>query len=147
MDADLTRLLAIEGIHDLSLVEVAEVLKLDERTVRRCTAKMDEQPTAGVPKLQAKRYQIRGKSSRRVRYPRGAVVRYIVEITTGDKSAILAAIAAQCPQYLPAAQGIKADAPAPAPLPANVVSIEEGKKPRVKRLPIDPLADHPRLFA
>lgn len=136
MDPDLSRLCSIEGDHDLTAAEVEHVLGLKERTVRRMVIK---------GKIEAKRYDAGGDGNqRRIRISRQAVVNYLLKITTGDKTALLSAIAAQCPQYLPAAQGLKSE---PAPLPPNVVPISEGTKPRHKKPLGDPYADHPRLFA
>lgn len=132
MDPDLARLCSIEGDHDLTAAEVEFVLDLKERTVRRMIRK---------GKIEAKRYDAGGDGDqRRIRVARRAVVNYLLKITTGDKAALLADIAAQCPQYLPAEQK------AAAPLPPNVVPISEGRKPRAKRPVKDPFEGHPMLF-
>lgn len=97
MDPDLARLCAIPGTHDLSMAEVAEVLQVSSKTVERNTR---------LQRIEAKRHGGRGDGvASRVRISRAAVVRYLVAISGGDKSVILAAVAAQCPQYLAAAQG------------------------------------------
>lgn len=128
MDSDLARLCALPGTHDLSLNEAAEVLQVSTSYIQRVQRR-------GL--LEAKRYQGRGDTAHRVRIPRAAIVRYLVKISSGDKSVILAAIAAQCPQYLHAAQGTE-------PAPSNVIPMHG---PRTKRPLKDPYAGHPQLFS
>jgi hypothetical protein len=112
MDSDLSRLCQMPGNHDLSMNEAAEVLQVSECYVQRAVRK-------GL--IEVKRYQARGTSKHgRVRIPRASVVRYLVNISTGDKGVILAAIAAQCPQWLAAAQGV--------PLPSNVIPMTETRR-------------------
>lgn len=115
MDSDLSRLCAIPGTHDLSLTEVAEVLQVSESFVQR---------SIRHGRMEVKRYQGRGQTAHRVRIPRASVVRYLVNISSGDKSVILSSIAAQCPQWLPAAQQ---PIPGAASTPENVVCIKMGK--------------------
>lgn len=117
-DPDLARLLAIPGDYDLSAAQVADVLQLSPQTIVRL---------AGTGEIEAKRHAARGCGKRRtIRIPRPAVVRYLVKSTTGDRAALLAAIALQCPQWLQIAQGTEA------PLPDNVIPM----KPRGRRLPM-----------
>ncbi len=133
MDPDIARLIAVPGTHDLSLPEVAEVLQLSECTIARLCRK---------GRLENKRHNARGDGSKpRVRISRAAVVRYLVQSSTGNKEVILSAIAAQCPQYLPAVQGLTAPA---GPVPANVIPISSG---RTRRPQNDRLSGHPDLFA
>ena len=128
MDSDLARLCALPGTHDLSLNETAEVLQVSTSYIQRVQRR-------GL--LEAKRYQGRGDTAHRVRIPRAAVVRYLVNISSGDKSVILSAIAAQCPQYLHAAQGTE-------PTPSNVIPMHGARKQRLIK---DPYAGHPQLFS
>lgn len=96
MDEDIKRLLSLPGKHDLSLKQVAEVLELSEKTVMLLIRRQ---------LLEAKKHLGRGKGiSTRHRISRAAVVRYLVNSSTGDRGAILAAIEEQCPQYLAAAK-------------------------------------------
>jgi hypothetical protein len=133
MDPDITRLCSIPGNDDLTTNQVEYVLDVRERSVRRMIRKGN---------LEAKRYDAGGTGEHgRLRVSRQAVVNYLLRITTGDKTALLSAIAERCPQYLPKAQ------PPAAPLPANVVDINELRKARPKRPTPDPYADHPLLFA
>ncbi len=128
MDSDLARLCAMPGTHDLSLNEAAEVLQVSTSYIQRVQRR-------GL--LEAKRYQGRGDTAHRVRIPRAAIVRYLVNISSGDKSVILAAVAAQCPQYLHAAQGTE-------PMPSNVIPMHGTRKSRPAK---DPYAGHPQLFS
>lgn len=131
MDPDITRLLAIPGTHDLSLPEVAEVLQYSECTVSRLCRKN---------RIEHKRVNARGDGSKpRVRISRAAVVRYLVQSSSGNRAVILSAIAAQCPQYLPAVQGLTTG-----PVPANVIPISSA---RPRRPQGDRLEGHPELFA
>lgn len=131
MDPDIARLASIPGDYDLSVDEAAEVLQLNRKTVERAMKH-------GL--LASKRHQGRGRGcSSRIRIPRAALVAYICKSYHGDKSVLLAAVAAQLPQYLPIAQGLP-----PAALPAPTANSKP--KPRAKRQP-DPYAGHPDLFA
>lgn len=130
MDPDLARLTAIPGTHDLTADEAAEVLQVSRWTIERVVAN---------GRLEAKRHPGRGRGrAMRLRIPRAALVRYLVQITSGDKAALLAAIAAQCPEYLRVAQGL-GEAQA---LPDNVIPMRRGR-----RRTGDPFAGHPDLFA
>lgn len=127
MDSDLTRLCAIPGTHDLSQTEAAEVLQVSVSYIQRAIAK-------GF--IQVKRLQARGQHAHRCRIPRASIVRYLADMSTGDKSVILACIAAQCPQWLCAAQGLPQTQP-----PSNVIQLSDhtGRKPRKQ----GPTAEHP----
>lgn len=147
MDPDLARLCAISGDHDLSLAEVCEVLQVSMQTASRLVN------GRGHATLEAKRHAGRGAGrAPKIRVPRAALVRYLVSISTGDKAAILSAIAQQCPQYLPAVQQLTAPAPwrQPTPtaaLPANVIPMQRQRRHRAVVLPMpDPYAGHPDLF-
>lgn len=129
MDPDLARLTAIPGTHDLSIPEVAAVLQVSCDTVERAIHK-------GA--LEAKRHAGRGRGyAMRPRITRAALIRYLVRITTGDKAALLASIASQCPEYLRVAQGLGEQQ-----LPENVIPMRRGR-----RRAGDPFAGHPDLFA
>ena len=130
MDPDLARLTAIPGTHDLSIPEVAAVLQVSTDTVERAIHK-------GA--LEAKMHVGRGSGRvMRPRITRAALVRYLVQITSGDKAALLASIAAQCPEYLRVAQGLGESQA----LPDNVIPMRRGR-----RRTGDPFAGHPDLFA
>lgn len=116
MDSDLTRLCAIPGTHDLSLTEVADVLQVSQSFVQRSIRR---------GRLEVKHYHGRGEKAHRVRIPRASVVRYLVNISSGDKSVILAAIAVQCPQWLHAAQ---VPTPTAAEMPANVIPFRKTRR-------------------
>jgi hypothetical protein len=127
MDPDLARLLSIPGDDDLSTIQVEYVLQVGRNTAQRLIKR---------GKIESKRHEGRGTGQRAaVRIPRAAVVRYLLKCCTGDKATMLAAIAAQCPQFLPAAQGLQNG-----PLPDNVVPMHEA--PRTKRGKATP-TEHP----
>lgn len=134
MDPDLTRLCAIPGNDDLTRPEAAHVLVLSEKSVDRLIM-------AG--KLEAKRHEGRGEADKgRVRIPRAALVRYLVRRSTGDRAAILSAVKAQCPQYLPAVADLMPGAQAVS-LPANVIPMPGARRARPHT---DKFAGHPDLF-
>jgi hypothetical protein len=129
MDPDLTRLLSIPGDDDLSTIQVEYVLQVGRNTAQRLIKR---------GKIESKRHEGRGAGQRAaVRVPRAAVVRYLLKCCTGDKATMLAAIAAQCPQYLPAAQGLQSG-----PLPDNVVPMNEAARTK-RRASTKPAQDHP----
>jgi len=133
MDPDLTRLCAIPGNDDLTTGQAEEVLQLSRNTLQRLTS-------GNTPKIETKRHDGRGDGSKsRVRIPRAAVVRYLVMSSRGERAVILAAIKAQCPQYLPAVADLM---PGAAALPSNVIPMH----PRTKRHTKDPYEGHPQLF-
>lgn len=99
--------------------------------------------------LEVKRHEGRGHGhSQRIRIPRASVVRYLVRISSGDKSVILAAIKEQCPQYLPAVADMVPGAAA-VTMPTNVISMTEkrGRGDQEKRGAKQPKPEHPgQLF-
>lgn len=98
MDPDLARLCAIPGHYDLSAAEVAEVIQVDARTVRRMVQR---------GRLEAKLHQGRGDGKEtRMRFTRLSVVLYLVRVSSGDRAAILGSISLQCPEYLKLAQAL-----------------------------------------
>lgn len=136
MDSDLTRLCAIPGTHDLSIPEVAaDVLQISPSSMHRIIRS---------GKMEVKRHEGRGRCALRVRIPRASIVRYLVRISSGDRTVILSAVAAQCPHYLPAVRDLMAGSAAhhDAASPSNVIPM-----PRKRRSPPEPFPDHPRLFA
>lgn len=141
MDPTLTRLLECP-FEDLTVADMVFVLG-------RCTASVKR--TLERDCFEHKRHTGRGEAARGITATKTALIVHLVRITRGDRVALLAAIAAQCPQYLPAAQiaaqskTIQAPTPAPAePLPDNVVCITTGTRKR--RPAADPYKDCPELF-
>lgn len=115
MDPDLTRLCAIPGNDDLDPKAVEDVLDLKRNSVQRLVSRN---------RIESKRLELGGNGIKsRVRIPRAAVVRYLVISSRGDRAVILAAIKAQCPQYLPAVADLM---PGAAALPANVIPMHQG---------------------
>lgn len=141
MDPTLKRLASYPDHDDLAVADVATILGLSESSVRR-----------NLSALEHKRHGGRGQGKRNYRFTPTAIVIYLVRITHGDCTALLADIAAQCPQYLEAAKAaIRGKAiPAPAtpipaePLPENVVCITTGTRKR--RPATDPYKGCPELF-
>lgn len=141
MDPTLTRLLECP-LEDLTVPEMAYVLGRGLTFTKRVLEK-------GC--IEHKRQIGRGEAARNLTATKTALIVYLVRITHGDRSTLLAAIAAQCPQYLPAAtaaaqgKAIQAPTPAPAePLPDNVVCITTGTRKR--RPAAAPYKDCPELF-
>jgi hypothetical protein len=92
--------------------------------------------------MEVKRHEGRGRCALRVRIPRAAIVRYLVKISSGDRTVILSAVAAQCPHFLPAVRDLMQGG-GREPAPANVIPMTNTKQRPCK----DPFPDHPRLFA
>lgn len=139
MDPDLARLTALSGTDDLTVSEAAHILARSEDTIQRAV-------NAG--KLEAKRHSGRGRGvSPRISISRAALVAYLVRITTGDRAILLAAIEAQCPQYLAAAKtalrpSAESAPSADADLPANAIPFPRPRRHGQR----DHLSDHPTLF-
>jgi hypothetical protein len=130
MDPDLTRLCAIPGNDDLTSFDLEHVLQVGRTAVGRMIK---------AEKIETKRPEARGNGSKsRVRIPRAAVVRYIVKSSRGDRVAILSAIKAQCPQFLPAVADLLPGAAA-VQLPSNVIPITSGTRKAAKAA----LTEHP----
>lgn len=143
MDPALSRLCAIPGDRDLTIAEARAVLDVSRNFIQRLTSP-DRPGKPQKHKLEVKRYPGRGDDIQtRVAVPRASIVRYIVQAYSGERTVILTAIKTLCPHYLPAVLDL---IPGAAPLPANVVSINEGRKPRAKRPVKDPFEGHPMLF-
>jgi len=121
MDPDLTRLCAIPGNDDLTTGQAEDVLQLSRNTLQRLTS-------GNSPKIETKRHDGRGDGSKsRVRIPRAALVRYLVISSRGERAVILAAIKAQCPQYLPAVADLMPGSAVTA-LPANVIPFHKTRR-------------------
>lgn len=121
MDPDLTRLCAIPGNEDLTTFQVEEIMQISRNSLQRLVSNQ---------LIETKRHEIRGEGKKsRVRIPRAAVVRYLVISSRGDRAVILAAIKAQCPQYLPAVADLM---PGAAHLPDNVIPMHGTKAKRTK---------------
>lgn len=140
MDPALSRLCAIPGDDDLTCAEAQAVLKASRNFMQRLVSPDKPGKRPMRHKLEVKRYEGRGEGVQsRVHVPRASLVRYIAQSYSGDRRVILAAIKAQCPQFLPAVLDL---IPGALPLPSNVIPIRGHK-----RKPKDPHADHPLLFA
>jgi len=131
MDPDLTRLCAIPGNDDLTSFDLGHVLQVGRTAVGRMIK---------AEKIETKRPEARGNGSKsRVRIPRAAVVRYLVQHSRGERAVILAAIKAQCPQYLPAVADLLPAAAAS--LPSNVIPMHGRQRAKAAAQ-----IDHPDLF-
>lgn len=138
LDPRVRRFALLSG-DNLTVQDVVEVLgePFKKRTVERLMAN-GMITTASVRNAAGRGKKIRRSTSR------GALLHFIITSTDGPLEVVLAAIAQDAPRWLPFARQVaKAPASPLAELPANVVPISSGRKPRV---PQDPYQGHPDLF-